>query len=103
MRDHGNAMNSLLYYLMSYNTLQTGHNTEYGRSSRRSRRSRGVNSCGDAVCVTLLGFVLIIGSIIVQFVTEQNYIAKLHDIECTAPTNALRQTDLESMNELRFS
>eukprot|EP01083_Nonionella_stella_P094547 265313_1 len=82
---------------MSYirsNSVQTGNNqfTEYGRSSRRSRRSSGVNTCGDAVCVTLIGFVLIIGSIIVQFVTEQNYIAKLHDI------NAIQRTVID-MNQ----
>ena len=60
---------------------QTGPNqfTEYGRS--RSRRRGSQQTCTDALCVTLLGFVFIIGSIIVQFITEQNYISRYHDIK----------------------
>ena len=59
---------------------QTGPHqfTEYGQSRRRSSTQQ---TCGGAVCGTILGFVFIIGSIIVQFITEQNYIARYYDIK----------------------
>eukprot|EP01084_Bolivina_argentea_P070186 127628_1 len=76
--------------------FQSGPNqfTEYG-PSRRGRRGSGTTSCGDALCLTFVGFAMIIGSIIVQFTTEQNYISRLHDI------NTIQKTVI-NMNNYNF-